>query len=70
MVQDNDFRVTRGAGPRGDAMNEEPTQDATPGASKKPYAKPRLIEYGPVEKLTHSGTQTLGDGGPMMMPCL
>ena len=51
-------------------MNEEPTPDATLGPSKKPYAKPRLIEYGPVEKLTHSGTQNLGDGGPMMMPCL
>jgi len=52
-------------------MNEEPTPDATLGPSKKPYAQPQLIEYGPVEKLTHSGTQTLGDAGPMMMPsCL
>jgi hypothetical protein len=51
-------------------MKEERTQDVTSGPSKKPYAKPRLIEYGPVEKLTHSGTQTLGDGGPMMSPCL
>ena len=38
---------------------------------RKPYSAPRLIEYGPVEKLTHSGTGTVGDGGPMMMPgCL
>jgi hypothetical protein len=51
-------------------MKEEPTQDATLGPSKKPYAKPRLIEYGPVEKLTHSGTQNHGDAGPMMMSCL
>ena len=51
-------------------MKEEPTPDAPLGPSKKPYTKPRLIEYGPVEKLTHSGTQNLGDGGPMMMPCL
>ena len=25
-------------------MNEEPTPDATLGPSKKPYAKPQLIE--------------------------
>jgi len=49
-------------------MKEEPTHDATLGSSKKPYAKPRLIEYGPVEKLTHSGTANHGDAGPMMMP--
>jgi hypothetical protein len=51
-------------------MKEEPTQDVTLGPSKKPYVKPRLIEYGPVEKLTHTGTSTLGDAGPMMMTCL
>ena len=51
-------------------MTEERTQDAALESSKKPYVKPRLIEYGPVEKLTHSGTQNLGDGGPMKMPCL
>ncbi len=52
-------------------MTEEPARDAAlEPPTKKPYVKPCLIEYGPVEKLTHSGTQTLGDGGPMMMPCL
>jgi len=51
-------------------MTEERAQDATLESSKKPYVKPRLVEYGPVEKLTHSGTQSLGDGGPMMMACL
>ena len=51
-------------------MTEEQPQAASREAPKTPYVKPRLIEYGPVEKLTHSGTQTLGDGGPMMMPCL
>ena len=70
VVQDHVSRVTRGVGQRGDIMKEEPTPDATLGPSKKPYAKPRLIEYGPVEKLTHTGTQTLGDAGPMMMACL
>jgi len=51
-------------------MKDEPTQDVTLGPSKKPYVKPRLIEYGPVEKLTHTGTSALGDAGPMMMACL
>ena len=52
-------------------MTEEPAQDAKlKPPKKKLYAKPCLVEYGPVEKLTHSGTQNLGDGGPMMMPCL
>ncbi len=51
-------------------MREQPPHEPTPEPPKKPYTKPRLTEYGPVEKLTHSGTQTLGDGGPMMMPCL
>ena len=51
-------------------MSERETRDSSPESSKRPYAKPRLIEYGPVEKLTHSGTQNLGDAGPMMMTCL
>jgi hypothetical protein len=52
----------------------EPTESAEAPQStprRKPYSPPRLVEYGPVEKLTHSGTGTVGDGGPMMMPaCL
>lgn len=51
-------------------MSEQETRDSTPKPPKKPYRTPRLIEYGPVEKLTHTGTAALGDGGPMMMPCL
>jgi hypothetical protein len=48
----------------------EPTEAPPSKSVRKPYRPPRLIEYGPVEKLTHSGTGTSGDGGPMMMPCL
>ena len=51
-------------------MTEDRALDVTLEPSKKPYVKPRLIEYGPVEKLTHTGTQNLGDAGPMMMACL
>jgi len=52
-------------------MTEESAPDARPEPSKRPYVKPRLIEYGPVEKLTNTGTSIFGDAGPMMMPsCL
>ena len=52
-------------------MTEESAPDARLEPSKKLYMKPRLIEYGSVEKLTHTGTSIFGDAGPMMMPsCL
>lgn len=37
---------------------------------KKPYTTPTLVEYGPVEKLTRTGTLAVGDAAHMMMPCL
>jgi len=52
-------------------MTEASAPDARLEPSKKLYVKPCLIEYGPVEKLTHTGTSIFGDAGPMMMPsCL
>ncbi|HKC98093.1 MAG TPA: hypothetical protein VKG20_08665 [Methylomirabilota bacterium] len=53
-------------------MTEQPAQDSTlEPPKKKLYVKPCLIEYGSVEKLTHTGTSIFGDAGPMMMPgCL
>jgi hypothetical protein len=51
-------------------MSEQP-ESLEPKPVRKPYSTPRLIEYGPVEKLTHSGSGTAGDGGAMMRaPCL
>lgn len=47
---------------------EIPTPDAEP--TKKPYTTPNLVEYGPVEKLTRTGTLAVGDAAHMMMPCL
>jgi hypothetical protein len=38
--------------------------------SKKLYTAPHLVEYGAVEKLTHTGTGTVGDGVMTMPPCL
>jgi hypothetical protein len=35
-----------------------------PGRARRAYAKPELIEYGPVAKLTQ-GTKTVGNDGPM-----
>lgn len=33
---------------------------------KKPYTKPALVVYGPVEKLTQSGSKAVGDSRRMM----
>jgi hypothetical protein len=48
-------------------MNESHRQHPRSERSKKAYTTPQLIEYGPVEKLTASGSGTVGDGGLMMM---
>jgi hypothetical protein len=39
----------------------EPQRD--PQARKRPYATPRLIEYGSVAKLTQGGGSLQADGG-------
>jgi len=39
-------------------------------APKRRYAHPALTEYGPVGKLTRSGSDTIGDPNSMMMACL
>jgi hypothetical protein len=53
-------------------MNESHKPDRRWERSKKPYTTPHLVEYGPVEKLTHTGSGILGDMDAMMMlvPCL
>ena len=48
-------------------MNESHRPAHRSKQSKKPYAAPRLTEYGPVEKLTHSGSGTFSDSLAMMM---
>lgn len=41
------------------------------GSPKKTYAKPRLVEYGSVAKLTQSGGSTTTEGAPRSkMGCL
>ena len=37
---------------------------------KRPYEKPRLVDYGTVSKLTQTGGLTFGDGGGQMRVCL
>jgi hypothetical protein len=37
-------------------MNESHKSSLSSQPSKKPYIAPQLIEYGPVEKLTHGGS--------------
>jgi hypothetical protein len=43
-------------------------EHAAEDRERKPYAPPRLTEYGPLAKLTQSGAFTAnGDAGQMMM---
>jgi hypothetical protein len=37
---------------------------------RKQYARPVLVEYGPIGKLTRSGSATIGDSNAMKMSCL
>jgi hypothetical protein len=53
--------------------DSEREKTAAASNERKPYAPPRLIEYGTVAKLTQSGGATVFDfsGGMMrMMSCL
>lgn len=50
------------------SMNEKIETQAAP--AKKPYTTPCLTTYGPIEKLTQSGSQATGDASKMMMACL
>lgn len=40
------------------------------GGARKPYATPRLIDYGPVSKLTQANGITLQDHGANKQVCL
>lgn len=44
--------------------------DASAPPARRRYEKPRLIDYGPVSKLTQSGSVTTHDNGNMFRPCL
>jgi hypothetical protein len=50
--------------------------DDTPALSardtdvRKPYETPRLIDYGPISKLTQGGGSINADGGSMKQMCL
>ena len=46
-----------------------PDRRSAPGP-RKPYERPRLIDYGPVSKLTQSNGITVSDGGNMKQVCL
>ena len=52
--------------PKQDEQKPEPRQPAT----KRVYARPTLIEYGSVSKLTKGGGSQVSDGGSTQMMCL
>ncbi len=51
-------------------MSDKDTPDPEAPDPRKPYTTPQLVEYGPVEKLTRTGTTGTGDAAHRMMPCL
>ena len=46
------------------------SREPEPLAPKRRYARPVLVEYGAIGKLTRSGSDTIGDPNSMMMACL
>ena len=54
--------------PRADP--NQPLDERDERSARKRYARPVLVEYGPIGKLTRAGSATVGDAGSMMMACL
>jgi hypothetical protein len=56
----------------GHTKDTAPNRDdrSVPAQGRRPYAKPRLIEYGTVGKLTQTGGVTTRDFGSMRRMCL
>ena len=51
--------------------NDKPTDDRHDRKTgRRPYAKPALIEYGSIAKLTQSGGSTTNEPAIKMRPCL
>ena len=51
--------------------NKRERPEGPPAApAKRRYEKPRLTDYGPVSKLTQTGSFTTHDNGNMFRPCL
>jgi len=51
-------------------MDDRLEEKRQPQPTKKPYARPELVEYGSIEKLTQTGSQATGDAAMTMMACL
>jgi hypothetical protein len=49
---------------------KQPLDERDERSARKRYARPVLVEYGPIGKLTRAGSATVGDAGSMMMSCL
>jgi hypothetical protein len=54
--------------PRSNKSERQGAAAAPP--AKRRYEKPRLTDYGPVSKLTQTGSVTTMDTGSMFRPCL
>jgi hypothetical protein len=56
------------------SKSDKPAPDREPlvrtDQTKRRYEKPRLIDYGPVNKLTQTGGISVVDNRTMFRPCL
>ena len=52
--------------------NDQEKRDKVPSGTntRRPYAKPRLLEYGSIAKLTQSGGSTTNEPAVKMKPCI
>ena len=50
--------------------DDTPAPSARDTDARKPYETPRVIDYGPISKLTQGGGLTSSDGGSMKQMCL
>ena len=53
-----------------DGVDKPDVARPVPPAPKRPYAKPRLWEYGSIAKLTQSGGSTRSEPGGVRRMCL
>lgn len=52
------------------SFHSTPTQRVSKTPGRKAYARPSLVEYGSIAKLTQGGASAGSDGGMMQAACL
>lgn len=47
-----------------------PSDQKSPSSARKPWSAPKLLEYGPIGKLTQGSSGNKADGGTTKKKCL